>query len=342
MKYGSSRPSRPDLPGHSDRYEITGSSGYGCQARDAEVILYRDPDRSGEDDGTLWTGGTVINLTRYPLNGDERNTSVLCNGTYHLPTLFWIGPYTQGGDGTDNKFGLGMIAWETDSTNKSDTWHVYRPCGDDVTSDGPFDIAFGFKGAVHYTNETTTALPEDSTFELALIPPPATMSETPMSSSPQIFFNGTYNGVKETEEYLGTSPSDLSGFHFVEKLNCYSHTNSNYPEVLPGTSGDVPPGTPINGSLTNDTISLRLAGSFDDKILSGVESRAPRVTSIMYTRTEFDITFNGHYDACNSSQDLVIDPSDEVVIAFSAAMQWLPSILSLYGVLLLLSICYFV
>jgi hypothetical protein len=159
----------PDLPGHSDKYEVKGSSGYGCQVRDSEVILSRDPDRSGEDDGTLWTGETVFKINRYTTEEDN-DPDVVCNGTFYMPTVFWIGPYMQGDDGMDNKFALGMLTWETNGTDKTDAWHVYRPCSDiDDPFDSPFATAFDLKAAAHYSNGTP---PNDTTFGLSLIPPP--------------------------------------------------------------------------------------------------------------------------------------------------------------------------
>lgn len=344
------KPSRPKLPGHSDSYEVTGSSGFGCQARDSEVIPYRNPDRMDEDDGTLWTGETIVKTKRYPV-GDDGGPDFVCNGTFYLPTVFWIGPYLQGENGTDNKFGIGMIAWETNDTNKADAWHVYRPCGeiwdDSPPSWDPYTIALDFMGAVHYSNATP---PDDSTFGLRLIPPPpGNGSQT--SSSPQIFFNGTYNGIdKETDEYLGDFADTFGSFSYDSDLNCTGNRDyldllwGDIPEgsyLLSGPMGEIPPGSTVNGSLTNNTIVLRISGTIDSEAVAGVESPTPRVTNSATVRTEIDITFNGRYDARNSSQSLIINPTNETAVTFlSVGILWRPSLSLLSGILLLLSLCF--
>ncbi|KAL2362289.1 hypothetical protein RJZ56_004824 [Blastomyces dermatitidis] len=55
-----SGPYDPDLPGHSDKHKENGSRGYGCQTRESEIISPINPDRSGGDDGTLWTGENCV------------------------------------------------------------------------------------------------------------------------------------------------------------------------------------------------------------------------------------------------------------------------------------------
>ncbi|KAI9368855.1 hypothetical protein BJX61DRAFT_522061 [Aspergillus egyptiacus] len=339
----------PDLPGHSDRYDLTGSSGYGCQALDWEVIPPRDPDRSDEDDGTLWTGETAINVKRFLLDDQgERDPSLSCTGSYNLPTLFWMGPYLQGEDGTDGMFTLGILAWETNSTDKSDTWHVYRPCPEEVVSDGyegPPDTALSLKGAVRYSNDTTTTISKNSnttSFDLGLsLPPPGV---NPASSPPQILFNGTYNGAKETNYFRYTAPPGAPMFdlNLGEYLDCGPRPNATLPlDSLASVYDDLDPGAHVNGSLTNTTVTLRLAGTFDGRIFSGVENPEPTVTAITNYRTEYEISFTGHYDARNSSQKLIVGiGEDPLVIAFSAATRGLVFSSWLGGVWGLIWVCW--
>ncbi|EER42233.1 conserved hypothetical protein [Histoplasma capsulatum var. duboisii H88] len=314
----SGRPSHPDLPGHSDRSEVKGSSGYGCQTRDSEVVLPRNPKRAGEDDGTLWTGETVFDITRRPTretNGSN-GLDTVCSGVYRMPTVFWLGPSTQGSDGEDNKFGLGMITWETNDTDKADAWHVYRPC---LGAAGR-DRAFLLKGLAHYDNSTEP--PDDTTLGLNLVaPPPGNEASAAPGPSGQLFFNGTYNGIKESKEYLGKAAVYLGELAFTEDLNCTSSAGSGGDfEFLSYGGGTIRPGTSVNGTLTNDTILLRLAGSWESKILEGEDTRTNvTVTNIIYTETEFAITFNGRYDLRNSSQRLVVNTTRANAMTFIAA-----------------------
>ncbi|OAX84374.1 hypothetical protein ACJ72_01267 [Emergomyces africanus] len=307
------RPKDPDLPGHSDKWELKGSSGYGCQTRDSEIVLPRNPKRDGEDDGTLWTGETVFKINQRPAR-EINKLDKACSGIYRMPTVFWIGPSTQGSDGKDNRFGLGMITWETNDTDKSNAWHVYRPCLGTGTGK-----AFLFKGLVHYDSATTP--PDDTTVGLNLVSAPRG-NEISTSNSPlSISFNGVYNGVKEPDEYLGKSAIYLGGFSFIDDLNCTSSSSSVTDfGFLSHGSGEMRPGTTVNGSLSNDTILLRFVGSWESKILHGQETpTTTTVTNVTYMTTEFDIAFNGRYDMRNSSQRLVVNTSAGNVITFIAS-----------------------
>ncbi|PGH03747.1 hypothetical protein GX51_03892 [Blastomyces parvus] len=326
----------PDLPGHSDKWKVKGSSGYGCQVRDSEIISPRNPDRSGEDDGTLWTGETVFNIKQRPINASNGldGLDTVCSGIYRMPTVFWAGPPTQGSNGTGNKFALGMIAWETNDTDKSNAWHVYRPCPGEGS-----DEAFLLRALVHYNNGSKP--PDDATLGLNLIaPPPGNETSNPRPSQ-QIFFNGTYNGIKESDEYLGKAAVYLGSFIFTEKLNCTSSASSGDDDFgLLANGGDsMPPGTTVNGALANDTIFLRLAGSRESRILKGEETEnTTTVTNIIYTKTDFDITFNGVYDVRNSSQRLVVNTSSENAISFiGAGTRLYPSAVSFFSILLFCS-----
>ncbi|EDN09505.1 predicted protein [Histoplasma mississippiense (nom. inval.)] len=157
-----------------------------------------------------------------------------------MPTVFFffffffffflgLGPSTQGSDGEDNKFGLGMIIWETNDTDKADAWGVYRPCL------GPAgrDRAFLLKGLVHYDNSTEP--PDDTTLGLNL----------------------------ESKEYLGKAAVYLGELGFTEDLNWTAGSAGSEGDFgfLSYGGGTIRPGTSVDGTLTNDTILLRLAGS---------------------------------------------------------------------------------
>ncbi|KLJ07533.1 hypothetical protein EMPG_16985 [Blastomyces silverae] len=164
--------------------------------------------------------------------------------------------------------------------------------------------------------------PDDATLGLNLIaPPPGNETSNPHPPQ-QIFFDGIYNGIKESEEYLGKTAVYFGGFSFTEKLNCARSAGSgdNGFGLVPNGGGYMPPGTTVNGALANDTIFLQLAGTRESRILEGEEAEnSTIVTNIIYTKTEFDIAFKGHYDVHKSSQRLVVDASSENAIVFIGA-----------------------
>lgn len=334
-----------DSPGHSGRWNVIGPSGFGCQARDSEVIPHRTPDRKGEDDGTLWTGETILHISRLHAE-DEGSPGTVCNGTFYMPTLFWIGPYLQGENGTDGNFALGMLSFETNSTDKSDVWHVYRSCLDfDDSIDSspgtyqPYTSAFEFKAAAHYNRNAKP--PDNSTIGLNLVPRPPG-SDAPKSSSPQIFFNGTYNGVKESEEYFNSKGFDYFDFSSRTELNCSRASNSSSKsknkngegsfKPPSGADGKFLPGSSINGSLSNDTVALRIVGSETYDLLGA--------TDITFARTDIDLTFTGRYDARNSSQNLILNTTSGPAIRFSAGTRRMPSLSLMIGILVPLSLCF--
>lgn len=327
-----------DFPGHSDLYHVTGSSGFGCQVADHEVIPYRTPDRSGEDDGSLWTGETTARVGKRYYAKDSEDAQISCNGTVHLPTIFWIGPYLQGENGANNNFAIGMLAFETNSTDKSDAWHVYRPCLTDyIRSDPPDDVfnpspsAFQILAGVHYSNSTPP--PDNTTIGLSLLPhAPGTEAAKP--TTPQIYFNGTFNDLKETKEYYSDGSSEPE-FRFVLEtdLNCTRLPGGKLDwEPSKGAIASIPPGSPINGTLSNDTIVLQMTG------LTKTDSLIQEYTNVGFSRTDLEFTFEGRFDARNSSQNVIINTTSETVVTFSVGGKWHPSVSLLYGVLGVISV----
>lgn len=73
----------------------------------------------------------------------------------------------------------------------------------------------------------------------------------------------TYNGVKESKEYLGKAAVYLGELGFTEDLNWTAGSAGSEGDFgfLSYGGGTIRPGTSVDGTLTNDTILLRLAGS---------------------------------------------------------------------------------
>ncbi|KAL2865041.1 uncharacterized protein BJX67DRAFT_192393 [Aspergillus lucknowensis] len=330
-------PNDEDLPGHSDQYQVTAPSGLGCQVADWEAIPWRNPDRSGTDDGSLWTGETTVHISRYTAEQNEGPKTV-CNGTFYLPTVLWIGPYLQGENGTGNNFALGMVAFETNSTDKSDVWHAYRPCTQDYLDEEPpadvwfpYDSALEFKAGVHYSDSSPG---DNTTIGLRLTP----------TSPGAVSFNGTFNDVKESEEYYGMGESGLYFFSFSSKtdLNCtrVAEGTDNWPPPN-GAVAQIQPGSPVNGTLSNNTVSLHISSTDTYRLVQGIESPEPVVTNVGDGRTDIQVSFSGRFDSRNSSQSLVINTTGDTVITFSLGYRQFPSTSLLSAVLGLAVLCVF-
>lgn len=322
-KYSTHNPNEGDLPGHSDKYTVAGSSGYGCQVADHEVMPWRTPDRSGEDDGSLWTGETVVKVGKYVADEGEEPKTV-CNGTFYLPTVAWIGPYLQGQNGDNGDFAFGMLAFETNDTDKSDAWHVYRPCDavsgeEDSDEWHPFDSAFKLKTGVSYSEST---VPGDSTVGLRLI------SRPQGRNNGTIFFNGTFNDIKDSGVYYGQGESGIHFWSFSssDDLNCtrVSEGEDSW-DASKGASAKIEPGSVISGILSNNSIVLHMTSTTIGKAHAGVEEPKPRVTNVGSSRTDIEITFSGQFDSRNSSQNLIADTASPA-ITFSAGRRHVPCI----------------
>lgn len=333
--YSSNNPNKANLPGHSDKYTVPGSSGYGCQVADYEVIPWRTPDRSGEDDGSLWTGETVVKVGRYVADEGE-DPKTVCNGTFYLPTVAWIGPYLQGQNGENANFAFGMLAFETNDTDKWDAWHVYRPCDPVVDDPGPdvwhpYDTAFKLKSGVHYSEST---VPDNATVGLRLITHPQG-GNNDTSSSPQIYFKGTLNDNKDSKEYYGMGEPGLHFWSFSSSadLNCSRvfEGKDNW-DPFNGASAKIEPGSFLNGSLSNSSIVLHMKSTITSKAYAGVEEPKPRVTNVGFSRTDIEITFSGRFDSRNSSQSLIINTTYPA-ITFSAGSRWSPCLSLVAGTL---------
>lgn len=327
-------PNKADLPGHSDLYKVKGPSGYGCQVADWEVMPYRTPSRKGEDDGSLWTGETVVFLSKASSDrGSEPKT--VCSGTFRLPTVFWIGPYLQGQNGTGNTVAMGMLGFETNSSAKSDAWQVYRPCNQPYDrSPGLSKSTFAFLAGAQFGHGSPSSINATLGFDMTR---PVTSNSTTNGtlSTSIIHFNGALNDFKEQQEYFGGSRygSDFFRFNSYETLNCTKLTEGYEAWKAPNDSlGYVRPGSVINGTIAADSIVLEMRATHTAKLQAGVENKdedgnfKPTATRFGYELETLRVTFNGQFDSRNSSQKVVINTTSDTVVAFSSAPQWLASV----------------
>ncbi|KAJ3495761.1 hypothetical protein NLG97_g3164 [Lecanicillium saksenae] len=327
--YRSKNPNVADLPGHSDLYKIKGPSGFGCQVADWEVIPYRTPGRKGEDDGSLWTGETVVFVSRATSDRGAQAKTV-CTGNFRLATVFWLGPYLQGQNGTGGNVAMGLLAFETNSTNKLDAWQAYRPCSPPFESDpGVSQSSFKFLAGAQFGQGRPPSM--NATFGLEMARPVKGNMTTEKHSSPSVlYFNGTLNEIKESHEYFGGSRygTDFFSFHSYEKLNCTKVAEGDDPWRAPdGSLSNIVAGSVINGSLAADKIDLEMSSTSTSKVIAGVENTdesgniKPTATRLGYTIETLHLVFNGQFDSQNSSQKIIINTTSEEVITFSGAGQ---------------------
>lgn len=168
--------------------------------------------------------------------------------------------------------------------------------------------------------------PDNITVGLRLIRRPQGGGNNDTSSSPQIYFNGTLNDIKDSKEYYGMGEPGLHFWSFSSRadLNCSraSEGKDNW-DPSKGASAKIEPGFFLNGTLSNSSIVLHMKSTTTSKEYAGVEEPKPRVTNVSFSRTDIEITFSGRFDSRNSSQSLIINTTYPA-ITFSAGSRWSP------------------
>lgn len=331
--YRSKNPNKADLPGHSDLYKIKGPTGFGCQVADWEVMPYRTPGRKGVDDGSLWTGETVVSLRRATSDRDGSAAKTVCSGTFRLSTVFWLGPYLQGHNGTGNNVAMGMLAFETNSTSKVDAWQAYRPCSEPFeSSPGVSKSAFAFLAGAQLGYGSPSAMNATLGLGVTRVATGNTSTDASPPLTSVIYFNGTLNEIKESHEYFGGARygNDFFSFRSYERLNCTKVADGDDPWKAPdGSLGKIALGSVINGSLAADKIALEMKSTSTDKVIAGVENTdqdgniKPTATRLGYDVETLHVMFHGQFDARNSSQKVVLDTTSDTLVAFSGAEPWI-------------------
>jgi hypothetical protein len=214
--------------------------------------------------------------------------------------LAWVGPRTPTPSDLHNPFTLGFQAWQSNYSVANITYS-YSSCVDD------FNLVH-LKTTVDWREyDHATNMDVEGAIDAVVL------NVTQASNdSHEVQFDGVYDvsSLTSAQEIFSSD-----GEH-EDQIHLPAETCSMMGEILIGW----PTGTLINGTMTNDTLTLSISGTtiagFGD--LNGSRDEEVNVT--------FSIAFTGTYDPANSSQVLDVGESDQALVSFekatSGAVAW--------------------
>ncbi|KUL86133.1 hypothetical protein ZTR_07735 [Talaromyces verruculosus] len=227
------------------------------------------------------------NYTYYGTNCPKDHRSIRMLG------LVWVGPRTPTPPDLQNPFTLGFQAWQSDYSVANITYS-YSYCDTDVN-------LVHLKTAVDWREyDSATNRNVEGAIDAVVL------NITQASNdSHEVQFDGVYD-VSSLTSAQKIFSSD--GVH-EDQIHLPAETCSMKGEILIGW----PTGTWINGTMTNDTLTLSISGTtiagFGD--LNGSDDEEVNVT--------FSITFTGIYDSANSSQVLDVGETNQALVTFEKA-----------------------
>ncbi|KAJ5688513.1 hypothetical protein N7462_002905 [Penicillium macrosclerotiorum] len=227
------------------------------------------------------------------------------NNTYHgtncpkdhrsirMLGIAWVGPRTPTPTDLHNPFTLGFQAWQSDRSIANITYS-YSSCDADVNL-VHLKTTIDWIEYVHETNRDVRGAIDAVVLNVTRA----------VNDSHKVQFEGAY---------------DVSSLESAQTIIASDGENEDQVHIPAGTCnmmGDIligwPSGTTINGTMTNNTLTLSISGTtiagFGD--LYGSNNNQVNVT--------FSITFIGTYDSANSSQVLHIGASNQSLVSFEKA-----------------------
>lgn len=258
------------------------------------TFVYGDTDAYTDWNGVYLQGESFFQyeIRHLPTNYTYHGTNCP-TGTYSIRMLgvAWVGPRAPTPKGLRNPFTLGFKAWQSDK-DVSEIAYSYSFCDTNV------DL-------VHLV--TTVDWREYSSDSNAVVEgaiDAVVLNITKAADNNQkIRFAGVYDLTSLTEWQMVSS----DGIHY-DQIHLPAQT-CNLGDVLIG----MPTGTHVSGSMTNDTLKLDISGS------SIAGFRETYGTTNAAVNVSFRISFEGSYDAANSSQVLKLGQSGQPLVTFDKA-----------------------
>ncbi|CEO60312.1 hypothetical protein PMG11_04944 [Penicillium brasilianum] len=222
--------------------------------------------------------------------------------TIRMLGIAWVGPRTPTPSNLHNPFTLGFQAWQSDNTIANITYS-YSSCDTDVNL-VQLKTTVDWREYVHETNKD---------IEGAIDAVDLNVTQAG-NNDHEVQFEGLYDvsSLRSTQEIFASD-----GTH-NDQIHIPAETCSMMGDILIGW----PSGTIINGTMTNNTLTLSISGTtiagFGD--LYGSHDEQVNVT--------FSISFIGTYDSANSSQVLQVGASNQSLVSFEkatgGAIAWAP------------------
>jgi hypothetical protein len=240
--------------------------------------------------GSFFQGEATL---QYSIEVSE-NSRTQCSNTSSILKLLgvaWLGPQASWPPGPSNLFVLGFKAWKSDELVDNITFS-YDTCAmypDVVHLESTSSYAYTYEGETIYGATDTVNM-------------------TVMSSSRDastLLFSGVYvGGIAETLQatYLQDSDGDT--------ITLPAGSCPRYAEI----NGPISIGTVINGSITNQTVTLSISGTAIPEDVKAVTTTEVFSDLAVY----FNATFKGFLDMANSTQSITIQQSPELEISWES------------------------
>lgn len=235
-----------------------------------------------EYDGVYFQGEATFNYVIRDLPTNSSYAGTNCPKDHRSIRMLgaaWVGPKTPEPDNLRNPFMLGFKAWKSDDSVDNITYS-YSYCNEDVN-------LVHLETTLDWTEfNHDTQRDDKGSIESVLL-------DIETANDDEIQFNGVYN------------VSSLRSSQEIEddRIRLPSQTCSLMGTILM----EWPTGASINGTLTNETLTLSMTGNglagFGD--LNGSRDEQVNVT--------FSITFNGSYNSANSTQVLQLGDSGQLI-----------------------------
>jgi hypothetical protein len=328
----SSGSSGSDGDGDYSDSSSTGSTTYYCQDTHFLSVgditpthyfnytfIFGEPDAYTEWNGAYYQGEAFFDYEFREL--PKNDTSTYYSSYFGCPAgrqtirmlgVAWIGPQTPTPTGLRNPFSLGFKAWETNKAVENITYS-YSSCDSNV------DLVH--LGTTVDWREYGQTSKDDKNGALDAVLLNVTRA---VGNENEIEFDGVYDvtSLKSSQMIVKNDGLHVDQIHLPEEICSWN-----------GDEGDImigwPTGTRVNGSLTNETLTLDVSGSVITK--SGEDTTDEQVN------VTFQISFTGKYDAANSSQIANIG-QDQTLVNFVKAtgagtrreIPWLLTVLTVF------------
>ncbi|KAJ6051675.1 uncharacterized protein N7446_006310 [Penicillium canescens] len=235
-----------------------------------------------------------INNTYYGTDCPKDHRSIRMLG------IAWVGPRTPTPPDLHNPFTMGFQAWQSDNPIANITYS-YNSCDTDVNL-VHLKTTVDWREYVHETNRDVEGATDAVVLNVTQVG----------NDSHEVQFAGVYDvsSLRSAQTIFASDGTHKDQIHIPAK------TCSTTGDILIGW----PSGTMINGTMSNNTLTLSISGTtiagFGD--LNGSHDEQVNVT--------FSIDFMGTYDSANSSQVLHVGASDQSLVSFekatSGAVAW--------------------
>ncbi|KAJ5734665.1 hypothetical protein N7533_013068 [Penicillium manginii] len=260
------------------------------------TIVAGDPGAYTDWNGLYFQGEASFDYVIRDLPTNNTYLGTNCpkdHRTIRMLGIAWVGPRTPTPSDLHNPFTLGFQAWQSDNSVANITYS-YSSCDTDVNL-VQLKTTVDWSEYVHETNRDIKGAIDAVVLNVTRAG----------DNNHEVQFEGVYDvsSLRSAQTIIASDGTHKDQIHIPAK------TCSMMGDILIGW----PSGTIINGTMTNNTLTLSISGTtiagFGD--LDGSHDEQVNVT--------FNIAFTGTYDSANSSQVVQVGASNQSLVSFEKA-----------------------